>query len=116
MTNMKLEKAKSQHEKWLTKNGVNSEQLAKRRKPSKKKPYTDLKISKEYYGNLSNTVAPPVLLNTIWEKLRTGNETPETIQAIKDKANQCAPLYNKGGNQYSSSKDELKNAGRKTAI
>jgi hypothetical protein len=69
-------------------------------------------LVKTYYGDLSNTIAPPVLVNSIWEQVRIGNESPETIRQIKQKAAMVAPGYNKGGLQVLS-KEEMKNAGRK---
>lgn len=69
-------------------------------------------MAKSYYADLSNTIAPPVLLNSIWEQIRIGNESPETIRQIKENAAMVAPGYNKGGLQVLS-KEEMKNAGKK---
>lgn len=108
------DKAKLKHEKWLLKNNCHPSQIKERKKPVKK--LTGFSVSKEYYGNLANTVAPNPLDNSIWERVRKGEETPETIREIQRKATQCVPLFNKGGIQYSTDEKELKNAGRKTAI
>ena len=69
-------------------------------------------VANEYYRDLSNTVAPPVLNNSIWERMRTGNESPVTLAQIREKATMVASGYNKGGLQLLS-KEEMKNAGRK---
>jgi hypothetical protein len=108
------EKAKIEHEKWLIKNNCHISQI-KKRKPAKKR-MVGFNVASEYYANLANTVAPPVLNNSIWEQIRQGNESPETIQAIKEKASNCMPLSNKAGIQYTTDKKEIENAGRKTAI
>lgn len=68
-------------------------------------------VSKEYYGNLSNTIAPPVLKNSIWDKL--DGESPETIAAMKEKASRVAPAYSKGSLQLIPKK-EIQYAGRKS--
>ena len=69
-------------------------------------------VADTYYGNLANTIAPPVLNNSIWEKVRIGQESTQTIRQIQEKATRVAPGYNKGGLQVLSA-EEMKNAGRK---
>lgn len=74
--------------------------------------WTDSSFAKNYYGELANTVAPPVMNNSLSEKLRTGNESSHTLYQIKERASRVDIGYNKGGLQVLS-KEELKNAGRK---
>lgn len=107
---MTYKSAKEHHNKWLLKNNVHPNQIKKRKKFSNKPK--DFGVAKSYYGDQANTIAPPVLVTSIWEKLRTGNETAETIRQIKEKASRCAPAYNKGGFQVLSEK-EMKHAGQK---
>jgi uncharacterized protein YfeS len=69
-------------------------------------------VAKEYYGDLANTVAPPVLLNTIWEQIRLNPETEEVMDQILEKASRVGPAYNKGGMQLLSS-DQIIYSGKK---
>src|SRR4051812_4496779 len=88
---------KKQHDQWLLKRGVHPSQIKKRKKFSNKPK--DFGVAKSYYADQANTIAPPVLVTSIWEKLRTGNETQATIDQIKEKASRVGPAYNKGGMQ-----------------
>ena len=103
---------KEQHNKWLRKHGVHPEQLRDRKSKRRStwKPSTG--IAKNYYGDLANTVAPPVFDTSLSEKLRTGNESSHTLFQIRERASRVDVGYNKGGLQVLS-KEELKNAGRK---
>ncbi len=88
---------KEQHEKWLRKHGVHPDQLKGRKKYSNKPK--DFGVAKDYYGNLSNTIAPPVLVNSIWEQVRLHPESDAVMQAINEKRSRVGPAYNKGGLQ-----------------
>lgn len=111
MPTLNLSQIKSQHDKWLRKHNVHPDQLKKRKR--KTNTPTDFNVAHNYYGSQSNTIAPPAFKRDIFEQIRTGNETPQTIAAIKQKSSQCIPLFNKGGMQFSSNKEELKNGNRK---
>ena len=55
-------------------------------------------------------------VNSIWEKIRKGEEKPETIEAIIAKSKRIAPLYNKGAVQYvGEDPDVIRNAGKKNS-
>lgn len=72
-----------------------------------------LSASKNYHENLSNTIPPFVGKKSIWESIRIGNESPQTIQKIKDKANRIGPAFNKGPIMYINSSDDLHTLGKK---
>jgi len=88
---------KFQHEKWLRKHGVHPDQIKGRKKYSNKPK--DFDVAKEYYGNLANTIAPPVLVNSIWEQVRLHPESDAVMQAINEKRSRVGTAYNKGGLQ-----------------
>lgn len=102
-----------QHDKWLRKMGAHPDQIKERKKGRKSKKLVSTPKAETYYANLANTIAPPVLNNSIWEKIRTGQENPLTISAIRDKASRVAPAYNKGGLQLLNTRDEIIASGKK---
>lgn len=104
---------KAAHDKWLKKNGCHPSQLKKKKKQSNK--VDDFGVAKSYYGNQSNTINNGVSVlpvRSIFEDIRTGNETPETIEAIKEKASRVGPAFNKGGMQLLP-KDQIIFSGKK---
>lgn len=105
-----MNRAKQDHEKFLRKMGCLPEQLKSRKKYSKKLKLFG--VAKDYYGNLTNSIAPNGVNNSLWEKLRTSKESPLTLAQISVKRDRVAIGYNKGGLQYLND-SELKTAGRK---
>ena len=90
---------RDQHIKWLLKNNVHPEQIRSRRKNSPRK-LKGFSVARSYYENLGNTFSPSAGKKSIWETIRTGNETEATIRAIKEKATRVGPAFNKGALQY----------------
>lgn len=103
-----------QHDKWLRKIGAHPDQIKSRKKPTKKA--VGFSVAKNYYNGLSNGIAPPVLNNSIWEKIRIGQESPLTIAAIREKASRVGPSFNKGGLQLLNGSEEIKAAGKKYVL
>lgn len=104
---------KTEHDKWLLKMGSHPSQIKSRKGklPSIScKPETG--YAKTYFGELANTICGPVMSNTIWDQIATGNESAATIQAIREKATRVLPAYSKGSLQLIS-KEMLQHAGRK---
>lgn len=69
-------------------------------------------VVKEYYGNLANTIPPPGMVNSIFEKIRQGTESPHTIAEIMEKASRVGVAFNKGGLQLIP-KDQIIFSGKK---
>jgi hypothetical protein len=105
-----LLRARDEHDRWLLKNNCHPSQLKKRKKKSNKPK--DFGVAKEYYSDQSNTIPPSAPIKSIWEDIRSGNESPQTIAAIKEKASRTAPAFNKGGMQLLS-KDQIIYSGKK---
>lgn len=104
--------AKGNHDAWLRKMGVHPEQL--KLANSVKNTIPNYRVNNNV--PLSNEIAGTAPKRDIWEKIRTGNESEETVAAIKDKATRCLPAYNKGGIQYlGTDKETLKHAGKKNS-
>jgi len=111
--NQNLILAKQKHEAWLIKNGVHPTQIKSRKKVTNKK--SDFGVAKSYYADQSNNMtsgANVLPVRSIWEIVRNGEESPETIAAIKEKASRVGPSFNKGATQLIP-KNEIIYAGRK---
>lgn len=110
--NKRLARARAEHDKWLEKRGLLPSQIRTRLgKPKLLQPWDVKPMPKP---NECNTYTAGV--NSIWEKIRKGEEKPETVQAIIDKSKRIAPLYNKGAVQYvGDDPDVIRNAGKKNA-
>lgn len=110
------QKVKSQkaHDKWLMKNNCHPVQLASRKK-KRGNLKKDFGVAKDYYANQSNNIhsgASVLPVRSIFEHIRTGEETQATIEAIKEKASRVGPAFNKGGMQLLS-KDQIIFSGKK---
>ncbi len=105
---------REEHDRWLRKNNCHPDQIKDRKKTLPKissKPKQG--IAAAYYADMANTVAPPVLSNTIWDRIEHG-ETQATINEIHAKASRCLAPYSKGSLQYlGTNKDNLMIAGKK---
>lgn len=102
--------AKEEHDKWLIKHNCHPTQLKARKKFSNKPK--DFGVAKNYYADQSNSFAPSLPVKSIWEEIRTGNESPKTIADIKEKASRVGPAFNKGGMQLLP-KDQIIYSGKK---
>ena len=109
--------AKQAHDSWLRERGLHPEQIAERQAKSKKV----VKVVNSYKPDpklpaLSNKVGNG-LKNDIWEKIRKGEEKPETVAEIEAKAKRIAIPYSKGAYQYMGKGTEnFKDAGKKNAV
>lgn len=113
--NAKAQRAKDEHAAWLRKQGLHPDQLTRRLKDVKveKKPLHT--IDERILPALSNKVGNGIK-NDIWEKIRKGEEKPETVAEIEAKAKRIAIAYNKGAYQYmGDGKENFKDAGKKNA-
>jgi len=111
--NAKQQRALAMHNEWLKSQGVHPTQISVRQVGAKSRKL-DPKWTTETKSlpPLSNKVGNG-LKNDIWEKIRKGQETPETIEEIKAKATRIAPAYNKGPLQYVTPGMDPKTLGRK---
>lgn len=110
--NKRLAKARAEHNVWLEKRGLLPSQIKVRKpKPQLLRPWDAKPMPKP---NQCATYTAGV--NDIWEKIRKGEEKPETIQAIIAKSKRIAPAYSKGPVQYlGDDPDVIRNAGKKNA-
>ena len=110
--NQKLIIAKQNHEAWLIKNNVHPTQLKKRKKSSNKPKYDG--IAALYYSNQSNNMngAGVLPVRSIWESIRNGEESINTITAIQEKASRVSTAFNKGALQLIP-KDQIIYSGKK---
>ena len=115
--NARQRMAKQAHDSWLRERGLHPEQIAERQAKSKKV----VKVVNSYKPDpklpaLSNKVGNG-LKNDIWEKIRKGEEKPETVAEIEAKAKRIAIPYSKGAYQYMGKGTEnFKDAGKKNAV
>ena len=107
--NKRLQAAKAEHQKWLTKRGLNKEQLSFKRKKSVINRIPDYSVKETV--PVSNGFAKTVGKNTIMEKRYY--ESPEVRAEIEKKAMRIAPAYNKGAAQYVSDGDNPHYVGKK---
>lgn len=115
-TNARQRSAKQAHDAWLRERGLHPEQIAKRQAKAQK-VFDTVKevINSPKLPALSNKVGNG-LKNDIWEKIRKGEEKPETVAEIEAKAKRIAIAYNKGAYQYmGNGKENYKDAGKKNA-
>lgn len=111
--NKRLAKARAEHNLWLAKRGLLPAQV--RARLGKPKPLStwDAKPMPKPRETMVYTAG----VNNIWEKIRKGEEKPETIEAIKAKSRRIAPAYSKGALQYlGDDPDVIRNAGKKNAV
>jgi hypothetical protein len=110
--NKRLARARAEHDRWLEKRGLLPSQIkARRGKPKPLEPW-DAKPLPAPRQSMTYTAG----VNSIWEKIRKGEEKPETIEAIVAKSKRIAPLFNKGAVQYvGDDPDVIRNAGKKNA-
>lgn len=110
--NKRLQKARAEHDKWLAKRGLLPTQV--RARLGKPKPLSTWDAKKPPAPSESMTYTAGV--NSIWEKIRKGEEKPETVEAIIAKSKRIAPAYSKGALQYlGDDPDVIRNAGKKNA-
>ena len=110
--NKRLTKARAEHDRWLEKRGLLPSQV--RARLGKPKPLSSWDAKPMPKPNECNTYTAGV--NSIWEKIRKGEEKPETVEAIVAKSRRIAPLFNKGAVQYvGDDPDVIRNAGKKNA-
>jgi len=106
----------TQHDIWLLKNGVHPEQIRLKKTVDKnwKKEYNEsLKVDRSDYvssglsGSKSSCAKRDIMTNL--------HKEPKHVQdAILEKASRVMPLYNKGGLQLLSPKDDLTQIGTKS--
>lgn len=102
--------AVKKHQEWLRSQGLY---------PPKKRAKGVIKIPN--YGPPRHAVNEDILqkvggiapVNSIWEKVRTGEESATTVEEIQKKARRVAPAYNKGSTQYITDGADLSDLGRK---
>jgi hypothetical protein len=111
--NKKLMRARAKHNEWLKKNGLLPSQI--RARLGKPKPLSTWDASPMPKPGQCMTYT--ATNKSIWEKIRLGNEKPETVKAIIAKSKRIAPAYSKGAVQYlGDDPDVIRNAGKKNAI
>ncbi len=105
-------KARAEHNQWLEKRGLLPAQVrARLGKPKLLSTWDARPMPKP---NMCNVYTAGI--NSIWEKIRKGEEKPETIQAIVAKSKRIAPAYSKGAMQYlGDDPDVIRNAGKKNS-
>lgn len=92
--------AKLAHDAWLRDRGLHPDQIAQRQSKAKKyMTVVDEVVNSPKLAPLSNKVGNG-LKNDIWEKIRKGEETPETVAEIEAKAKRIAIPFNKGAYQF----------------
>ena len=106
----------SDHDRWLLKRGVHPEQIRLKKTVDKnwKREYTDsMKVDRDGYvssglsGSKSSCAKRDIMTNL--------HKEPKHVQdAILEKASRVMPLYNKGGLQLLSPKDDLTQIGTKS--
>lgn len=106
----------SDHDRWLLKNGVHPQQIKIKKTVDKnwKQEYTEgMKIDRSGYvssgmsGSASSCAKRDIMTNL--------HKEPKHVQdAILEKASRVMPLYNKGGLQLLSPKDDLTQIGTKS--
>lgn len=110
--NKRLQKAKAEHDQWLAKRGLLPAQV--RARLGKPKPLSTWDAKPMPKPNQSMVYTAGI--NDIWERIRKGDEKPETIEAIKAKSRRIAPLFNKGAVQYvGNDPDVIRNVGKKNS-
>jgi len=113
--NKRLAAANNEHDKWLRKQGLHTEQLKDKPKPKNEIPSYD--VSKEDLPEMGNGIAGHDGMAAkldIWEVLRKGGENPDTVKRIKELANRTMPLYNKGPYQLATPDTDLTQVGSKS--
>jgi len=110
--NKRLARARAEHDRWLEKRGLLPSQIkARKPKPSILGAW-DVKPMPKPNQCMTYTAS----VNDIWEKIRKGNEKPETVEAIRARSRRIAPAYSKGALQYlGNDPDVIRNAGKKNA-
>jgi hypothetical protein len=103
----------TEHDKWLEKNGLSLSQIKKKKSVDlswKKKYNEDMAVerSTKHYDQ-KQFVAGSTAKNDIMSNL---HKEPKHVQdAVLEKASRVMPLYNKGGLQLLSPRDDLKSVG-----
>jgi hypothetical protein len=113
-SNARQRNAKAVHDDWLRARGLHPEQIAKRQSRAQKvfDVVQDV-IRSPKLPALSNKVGNGVK-NDIWEKIRKGEEKPDTVAEIEAKSKRIAIPYSKGAYQYmGTGKENFKDAGKK---
>ena len=106
------------HQKWLEKRGLLPAQIKARKKPNSnwKREYSDsLKVDRStaHYDSASLSGKVSACPNrSIMANLH--KESEATREAILEKASRVMPLYNKGGLQLMSPKDDLTTIGTRS--
>jgi len=110
--NKRYEKVKAEHNKWLAKRGLLPAQIKSRMGRPKLLNTWDAKPMPKQNESIMYTAG----VKSIWEKIRLGNEKPETVNAIIAKSKRIAPAYSKGPVQYlGDDPDVIRNAGKKNS-
>jgi hypothetical protein len=100
-------RAEAEHEKWLKKNGVHSEQLADRVKPKSKKLKLNL-VQDRGGPSCTNGFAPGGAKRSVfdseWQRRYDDPAMAErervALKAAQEKKSRVMPIFNKGGLQY----------------
>lgn len=114
----KLQKAHEEHQKFLTKMGVNKEQLQKT-KAGRRNLVLD-SWRKSFYNKLESRIENKDITNTGVTGQVTGvfanlHKEPEHVRkAILEKKARVMPLYNKGGYQLASETEDMTQIGART--
>jgi hypothetical protein len=109
VSDQKLLRAKLQHQKWLSKQGLTLDQIEKKRVNITINPFPSYKVKE--VSPTTNKFAPGGYKNSIMEKRFSEKESVR--KDIENKAKQVAPAFNKGAYQFISSIDDAKHIGKK---
>lgn len=113
--NKRLERAREEHYKFLTKMGVSPEQLKQRKKMSnyfgsRRKPAKPIeeKVFLEDFSVYKNTGAVKGILANL-------HNEPEHVQRkVRELQSRVMPLFNKGGLQLASKNEDLSTVGARS--
>jgi hypothetical protein len=113
--NKRLVRARAEHDKWLKKRGLLPAQIKIR--IGRPKLINNDTWNPSPMPKMNTSIEYTAGVNSIWEKIRKGEEKNETVQAIIAKSKRIAPAYSKGPVQYlGDDPDVIRNAGKKNAV
>lgn len=108
-------KAQIEHEKWLAKQGLSTEQLKRKKVVDKNwiiEYHNTLKVDRDYVSLGMSGDKYACSKKGIMNNL---HKEPEHVKRqILEKASRCMPLYNKGGLQYASPSEDMTQVGTKS--
>jgi len=105
----------AEHQKWLAKRGLTSEQLKAKKKVDfnwSSEYAKTLKVDRKYKSAEMSGSSDSCAKKDIMTKLH--NEPKHVREEILNKASRVMPLYNKGGLQYATPETDLKTVGTKS--